>query len=443
MSNLLSTDLNQLDQSIKTGIGNNFHDGAGNPISSTLHGTDRGINVSLNKGSQLDGYGRLRAVSPEIIFGLYFSHGIHPLYFNSSSSGTGTATYNATTGTLDLAVGTASGDSIIYQTRKRIPYSPGDAHTIFATGNIGAKKTNVRKRFGLFDALDGPYWEQTGTDIAVVQRTSSSGSAVNTRVAQANWNLDKLDGTGASGVTLSEANHQGFIIEYVWQGTGTVRMGIILDDGIVYCHRFLNANSLALPYCLTPQLPVRFEMTNTGVSASATTMKMVCATVLKEGGGIASTAPYSFGATRGRTSVTAGTTEIPLISIQPKTTFNGVANRIPIIPRQLDISSASVAVIVRGYLNATLTSPTFNAAPASNSATNFDIAASALTGGSLIYESQVDSSAGGSLDLSCIRGIANLGFDVAGTTGDIFTVTVQSTAGNTATFGGLTWDEYQ
>jgi hypothetical protein len=36
----------------------------------------------------------------------------------------------------------------------------------------------------------------------VVRRSSTSGGVVDDAINQADWNLDKLDGTGASGVTL-------------------------------------------------------------------------------------------------------------------------------------------------------------------------------------------------------------------------------------------------
>ena len=46
------------------------------------------------------------------------------------------------------------------------------------------------------------FFEQNGTDLRVVIRDDGSGSVVDSVVSQANWNVDKLDGTGASGITI-------------------------------------------------------------------------------------------------------------------------------------------------------------------------------------------------------------------------------------------------
>jgi hypothetical protein len=104
-----------------------------------------------------------------------------------------------------------------------------------------------------------------------------------------------------------------------WLGVGTVRMGFVIDGVFVPAHNFQHANLITTTYITTASLPLRYEITNTGVAASSSTMKQICSTVISEGGyelrglqqaiGTAITAP--------RTLTTAGTL-YPVISIRLK-----------------------------------------------------------------------------------------------------------------------------
>jgi hypothetical protein len=169
-------------------------------------------------------------------------------------------------------------------------------------------------------------------------------------------------------------------------------------------------------------------------------MDAICCVAIREG--TTKFAPYTFGATRGRTSVTAGTTFIPLISIQPNTTFNGVTNRVPIVPVQTAIYSNQTAIIVQVILNPTLTGASF-AAPNTFSAAEIDTSATALSGGTVILETTIANATSAMIDLSVIGELIVLGTGISGSTPDICTIAVESTAGNSTTFGGITWQEYQ
>jgi hypothetical protein len=69
-----------------------------------------------------------------------------------------------------------------------------------------------------------------------------TGSVVNTRVAQADWNQDPLDGTGPSGLTLDSSKAQILYMDIEWLGLGTVRTGFIINGAFVPCHNFDHAN---------------------------------------------------------------------------------------------------------------------------------------------------------------------------------------------------------
>jgi hypothetical protein len=100
------------------------------------------------------------------------------------------------------------------------------------------------------------YPEYRGTTAA-----NCLGSKVgNTRFAQSTWNIDKMDGTGASGVTLDLTKMQMLYIDYTWYGAGAIRFGFKNNRGeVIYCHRIVNNNTNTEAYMRSGNLPARYE----------------------------------------------------------------------------------------------------------------------------------------------------------------------------------------
>ena len=86
---------------------------------------------------------------------------------------------------------------------------------------------------------------------------------VDTRFAQSSWNIDKCDGTGASGFNLDLTRMQMFYADYTWYGAGAIRFGFKNNRGeVIYCHRIPNNNVNTEAYMRSGNLPARYE-TNT------------------------------------------------------------------------------------------------------------------------------------------------------------------------------------
>ena len=86
---------------------------------------------------------------------------------------------------------------------------------------------------------------------------------INVRYAQSSWNIDKLDGTGASLMTLDLTKMQMFYIDYTWYGAGAIRFGFKNTRGeVVYCHRIANNNVNTEAFMRSGNLVGRYE-TNT------------------------------------------------------------------------------------------------------------------------------------------------------------------------------------
>jgi hypothetical protein len=112
---------------------------------------------------------------------------------------------------------------------------------------------------------------------------------LDTRIPQAQFNIDKLDGTGPSGYNIDLTKMQMFYIDYSWYGAGFVRWGVRGPTGdVIYCHKQINNNVNYLAYMRSGNLPGRYE-TNTfgkvtymtgGASGPATNLNVFDTSVL-------------------------------------------------------------------------------------------------------------------------------------------------------------------
>ena len=252
----------------------------GQPISVT---TDPGTGA---KSAGVDAFGRLRVSSPLTLFDSSHRYRDNNLWNTSTASG-GTATFNANQGLVDLTVGTTSGAKVYRETTKAFSYQPGKSMLVMNTFVFNPAKNNLRQRVGYYGASNGMYLELDGAGgnvLAFVERSLVSGSVTETKVVQSSWNVDKMDGTGPSKMTLDISKAQILWMDIEWLGLGTVRLGFVIDGKFILCHQFHHANLITSTYITTASLPLRYEIENTGTTASSSTLKQICSTVLSEGG---------------------------------------------------------------------------------------------------------------------------------------------------------------
>lgn len=214
---------------------------------------------------------------------------------------------------------------------------------IAITGVMGAATASAVKEFGYFDTANGIIFRQNGTSgLELVRRTSTGGSVSEEVVPQASWNVDKLNGTGASGITLNTSNTFILIIDLQFLGMGRVRIGFDINGILIIAHQFLNANNLTTPYMQTATLPVQALLTASSTATTAT-MYFKCAAVQSEGGFLESLG-YAF-STPSVAATAAKDARASAISIRPKTTFNGVANRSMFILNGINIVTTQAQAV--------------------------------------------------------------------------------------------------
>jgi hypothetical protein len=246
------------------------------------------LRVSLaNDNASNDAFQRLRISSPQTLFDSKQLHDNQPLFWDDQElvgSGTTSSHYPDRASSI-LGVSATTSGTRARQTFQRFNYQPGKSQLVFMTGVVDKSGggTGITRSVGAFDANNGIFFkDDEGTNKFVI-RSSVSGSPVDTEVAQANWNVDKLDGTGTSGYTLDVSKAQIMVFDYEWLGVGRVRCGFVIDGKIIYAHEFLHANVETGVYMSTPNLPLRYEIANDGTGA-ASELEHICSSVISEGG---------------------------------------------------------------------------------------------------------------------------------------------------------------
>jgi hypothetical protein len=330
-----------------------------------------------------DAFGRLRTSTPLTLFDSSHRYNDNGLWSTSTASG-GTSTFNANAGLVDLAVTTASGSEVIRETTKCFSYQPGKSLLVMSTFTFNTAKTGLRQRVGYYGVANGLYLELANSALSFVERSSVSGSLAETRVLQANWNVDPMDGTGPSKLTLDISKAQILWMDVEWLGLGTVRLGFIINGKFIHCHSFHHANLITSTYITTASLPLRYEITNTAATASASTLKQVCSTVLSEGGyelrglqqaiGTTITAPHAL--------ATAGT-YYPVVSLRLKSTRLDAIVILTAI--SIMAASANVNYNWRVVANATTTGGTWTSA-GTNSGVEYNLTGTATAGGRVLAE---------------------------------------------------------
>ena len=267
--------------------GRHLHDCDGYGITSTKSGSHRGIDTSgfFGDSPSIDAFARLRVSNPETIFDSKQIFDNQPLFWDDAeTSGSGTSsTHSVDEASTTIAVSASTAGTRVRQTFQRFNYQPGKSQLILLTGVLGTAESGITQRMGYYDDDNGLIFDCIDGVMYVTRRTNVTGSVVDNSVAQSSWNLDTMDGNGPSGITLDFAKTNIFLIDFEWLGVGRVRMGFVVDGIPVYCHEFLNANNLTEVYMSTPNLPLRYEISNDG-TGGASDVVHICTSVISEGG---------------------------------------------------------------------------------------------------------------------------------------------------------------
>lgn len=404
--------------------------------------TPEGEIYAKTQNQSLDAFYRLRISNPQTIFDSKQLADSQPLFWDDAeTSGGGTATaFNTNQASTSISVGNTTAGTRVRQTFRHFNYQHGKSQLIIMTAVVGTAATGITRRLGLFNANNGIFWEQTSAGMGVVVRTYTGGSASNNRIAQADWNLDTMDGNGPSGLTLNYAKTLIYFMDFEWLGVGTVRFGVFVNGIPYYVHAFHHSNINTLVYMSTPNLPLRYEIVNGGTGAAASLVH-ICTTVITEGG--RQNTGFERALNRGTdTLTTLNDADIyPLIGLRLKTTHLGTFVRL-LDYQILCTSTAEYAYYIIISPSIAGTALSWSAVTNSGLEYTYGTNATKISGGTVIATGLGSDTATNRVGIQrTTESDLVIGSSIAGTPQEIF-VGIQRLTGTTETFySSVIWSE--
>ena len=279
-----------------------------------------------NVEGTLDAFSRLRVSYPNTLIDIRFpgqtDGSANFLKNNLQISNTSSGSYTGTYGNSKLVINAQGAGYYISQSRNYCTYQPGKSLLFMATGILYPGNTNYTTRIGYFDNVvpltnplvvrNGLYFQHSGGVYSVNIKNNTT-----TTIVQADWNIDKLNGTGLSGLTLDFTKTQLFVMDMEWLGVGRVRFGFYVYGKIQYCHQVTNINILTAPYTNSINLPICYSIHNSSATATpANNFTQICSTVISEGGYSPLGRPFSISTGSPTPVAIAANVEEPLLFLR-------------------------------------------------------------------------------------------------------------------------------
>lgn len=415
---------------------------SGNPLSISANTTTNSntnpiyvkgtSDISFFSPTQSDAFGRLRVSNPYTLADYFNRYQDNSGSFNSTVGG-GSVGFNTNSAAVTLSVGTTSGDAVYRETSKVFAYQPGKSLLILQTFTMASAKTNLTQRVGYFDTANGYYLEQVGSTVYLVERSSVTGSLVETRVAQASWNVNTLG-------TLDLSKSQILWTDVEWLGVGSVRMGFVINGEFVHCHTFHHANIITGTYITTACLPMRREIFNTGTTSSSSTMQSICASVISEGGYDFKGREFCQGHTLGSpVSLPNDLSFKPIMSIRLKSDRPGAI----VLPTTYNVTPVQQSVYKYQIYRRAITTGGSWVSAGSTSSVEYKLSPATISSGEVATSAFINSSN----QSSGVATMLELGFDYQ-LERDTFTPTmyefviaVASSTNSTSVYGSINWKE--
>lgn len=373
--------------------------------------------------AERDAFQRFRVSQPAALFDSksVFDNG-EGVTWETAAVGAASATYQQQQSST-LMTAPAVGDSVIRQTRQYFNYQPGKSQLVLFTFNMLGFQGGT-KRAGYFDAQDGVFLEVSNGEWAWVTRSFASGAAVDTRIPQSEWNLDKALDIDPTKVLLG-------IIDVEWLGVGSIRVGFVREGVITYTHQFNHDNLIATVWSRNPNLPIRYEVDGPG------SMRQICASVASEGGADAFGITHGYSRITG-TSVAAANPE-QVLAIRLKDNYRRATVR-PTRATVLSTTKSDAAWYV--VLN-----PTFTGGAAPNwqdiddSAVQYDITRNGVWNrDGIVLATGMMSNTSDIVDYNLMN-FLTFGCSIDGTARDEIVLMVEPLAGTDTFYGSLNWLE--
>jgi hypothetical protein len=366
-----------------------------------------GVNILSNVVSigppNTSAFGDLIAVDNTPVVQLDFVYGINTQTGTSSVVTTGTV--DTSSSRLRIQTGTGAAGAGTFQSNRIARYRAGQGMTARFTGVWSTSAANSTQVIGVGGTQIGYFFGYNGTAFGLSIRNGGS----DTWVAQASWNGDTCDGTGASAFNWNKTFGNVMMIRYPYLGYGDITYWVqnSANGQWILCHTIRYTNSSASTQLSNASMPFYANAVNSG---SVTNLTMYVGSV---GIFISGMREY-LGAQWGIDSLkNTITTEANLLNIRNCTTYNTVTNSGLIRLRSMSVVSdnGNGAGTIRLKTGVTIGgSPSFTTIngttgdngvtiTSGNSIASYDVAGTGTTG-TLIYNVCVARNSASIIDLT-------------------------------------------
>lgn len=390
-----------------------------------------GLPITEADTLDIDAFGRKRVSNTAQRYDIEFIYDKQPLLTNEITNN-GTVTHNANTRDLTLSLASAGVNDVAkIQSNYYIPYTPGNSQLIELTGTLDNADIG-------------------GGTAQLFLRTKISGTVAETVVDQTNWDNPVANADWSTS--------QIFFMDFQSLKVGRIRYGLVRGGIPTALHEIHNDNTRLSGYWQSPSLPVYWKLYNDTtytyaeigygdednaigfryrITANASmTMRAICGTVKSEGGKDLLDMPgYQFSADNNVTPITSSTTLVPILTIRNKTTFNSISHMGLLIPQSFELS-VNNPVKYEVLLNASLTGASYADVNATNSATEYDVTASAVSGGTRVLSGYISTAR------NTLSGDKNLLGRVIMSAGNTLTIcAVRTSTSNAAVLSSISFKE--
>ncbi len=412
----------QLARSILVGktSGGAYENVAIEPVSNALQ-------IEIPRGA----FGEVEVVQPTPVVQADFIYNVNADMVDSTVTGSGTVTQASAMVVLQTTAATSSSAKV--ETKRYLKYRPGQGchvrgTALFTTGVAGSEQL-----FGAGDDVDGLFFGFNGTSFGIMTRNNS----VDTWVAQASWNGDKMDGAGGStnptGQTLDPTKGNVYQVNFQWLGFGYIEFAIeeAATGRFVPVHSIQYANSNTVPSLLNPSFPILWSAENTSNNTNITVKGASCVGEIE--GKIVYLGPTN---AIGNTKTGVTTTFTNILTIRNKSSYQSQTNRTPINLLKYTIAvdgnkPAEYELVLNTTLGGT---PSYTDISTNTSVVDYDTAGTTLTGGQVI-DFGVLAAAGAASE----AGINTT--DIILSPGDTLTLAVRATSTTTDVTVAIRWVE--
>jgi len=278
----------------------------------------------------LDAFGKIRVTTPTTLLDIRFpgqndgsaNFLTNNLQIDSFFNGSYSGVYNNS----KLLIEALGAGYYISQSRIFCTYQPGKSLLVMESGILYPGNDAYTTRIGYFNNIypvvsndlsvrNGLYFQHSQGIYSVNITNYTTGTPTTNSIIQSDWNIDKMDGTGISGLNLNFSKTQLFVIDMEWLGVGKIRFGFYAYGKIQYCHQVNNINILTSPYTSSINLPICYSIHNTqSTDVSANNFTQICSTVISEGGYTPLGKPFSI--SNQNVPVAISNTELPLLFLR-------------------------------------------------------------------------------------------------------------------------------